>query len=74
MVYNQHTRDTQLLLSPVLVHEKHKKICIHSKKAKWVTNGSCLTSVGHEDFQSCVLQEVASGKDGTDLCEQPFSM
>lgn len=33
-----------------------------------------LTSVGHEDFHSSVLQQVTSGKDGTDLREQPFSM
>lgn len=33
-----------------------------------------LTSVGHEDFHSSVLQQVSSGKDGTDLREQPFSM
>lgn len=33
-----------------------------------------LTSVGHEDFHSSVLQQVPSGKDGTDLREQPFSM
>lgn len=33
-----------------------------------------LTPVGHEDFHSSVLQQVSSGKDGTDLCEQPFSM
>lgn len=33
-----------------------------------------LTSVGHEDFHSSILQQVSSGKDGADLCEQPFSM
>lgn len=33
-----------------------------------------LTSVGHEDFHSSVLQQVSSGKDSTDLCEEPFSM
>lgn len=36
------------------------------------SNGLLLTSVGHEDFHCGVLQQVPSGKDGPDLCEQPF--
>lgn len=35
-------------------------------------NGLLLTSVGHEDFHCSVLQQVPSGIDGPDLCEQPF--
>lgn len=35
-------------------------------------NALLLTSVGHEDFHCGVLQQVPSGKDGPDLCEQPF--
>lgn len=34
--------------------------------------GFLLTSVGHEDFHCGVLQQVSPGKDGPDLCEQPF--
>lgn len=34
--------------------------------------GFLITSVGHEDFHCGVLQQVSSGKDGPDLCEQPF--
>lgn len=33
-----------------------------------------LTPVGHEDLHGGVLQQVSSGEDGPDLCEQPFSM
>lgn len=40
-----------------------------------ICNYRCrLTPVGHEDFQSSILQQVASGKDSPDFCEQPFSM
>lgn len=49
----------------------------YNNKVKWLHIGNCdccLTSVGHEYFQSCILQQVTSGKDSTDLCEQPFSM
>lgn len=31
-----------------------------------------LTSVGHEDFYSCVLQEVASGENCPNLTEHPL--
>ena len=31
-----------------------------------------VTSVGHEDLQGGVLQQVASGEDSADLREQPF--
>lgn len=33
-----------------------------------------LTSVGHKDLQSCVLQQVASGEHGSDLTEHPFTV
>lgn len=39
-----------------------------------LSDGRFLTSVGHEDFHSSVLQQVSPGEDGTDLCEQPFPM
>lgn len=44
------------------------------KNFRTLTIECLLTSVGHEDFHSSVLQQVSSGKDGADLCEQPFSM
>lgn len=60
-----------------IIHLKKRCVCILNKKVKWLSidnYGGCLTPVGHEDFQSSILQEVASGKDGTNLREQPFSM
>lgn len=33
-----------------------------------------LTSVGQKYFQRSILQQIASGEHGSDLCEQPFSM
>lgn len=35
---------------------------------------SLLTSVGHEDLQASVLQQVTSGKHGSDLTEHPFAV
>lgn len=33
-----------------------------------------LTSVGHENFESYILQQVSSGKHSSDLTEHPFAM
>lgn len=33
-----------------------------------------LTSVGHEDLQTRVVQQVASGKHGSDLAEHPLAV
>lgn len=35
---------------------------------------SALTSVGHEYFQTSILQQVTSGKHSSDLTEHPFPM
>lgn len=50
----------------------------------WSQSGTChatsfvllgrLTSVGHEDLQSGVLQQVASGEHSSDFTEHPFAV
>lgn len=57
----------------IYLHTGKTREILHIPR-KTVTIKCLLTSVGHEDFHSSVLQQVSSGKDGTDLCEQPFSM
>lgn len=69
--HERHCREAQRKVQHVLVHIKYKNdFHINTQ----VTNGCLLTSVGHEDFHCGILQQVSSGKDGPDLCEQPFPM
>lgn len=36
--------------------------------------GCRLTSVGHEDLQAGILQQVAPGEHGSDFTEHPFAV
>lgn len=69
--HERHCREARRKVQNVLVHIKYKNDFHINTQA---TNGCLLTSVGHEDFHCGILQQVSSGKDGPDLCEQPFPM
>lgn len=69
--HERHCREAQRKVQNVLVHIEYlNDFYINT----WATNGFRLTSVGHEDFHCGILQQVSSGKDGPNLCEQPFPM
>lgn len=40
----------------------------------WIKYDSAHTSVGHEDLQASILQQVTPSKHGSDLTEHPFPM
>lgn len=67
--HERHCREAQRKVQNVLVHIEYVNDFYINTQA---TNGCLLTSVGHEDFHCGILQQVSSGKDGPDLCEQPF--